>query len=303
MNRPYELCLGTAMWAWTISKKMAFSLLDSWYGQGQRCVDTATNYPINKEAADFRKAELWLKEWIEANGVKDLRIMVKIGSMSNDGSALNNLSPSFLSINHQHYTDLFGQQFDCMMLHWDNRSDKTAIEESVRCMEVLCKDKQSLGFSGIKHPEAYLPVLRSLQQKPFLQAKHNVFQSHLDYYKDLVEYTNIIAYGLSGGGIKLKEESYKNSSSATERNVDLSAIEKQVKDINNKLADFNTKYPRSSVDNMHQLGMLLASLDDRVSGLLIGPSKTAHIQDSLDFATKIEQHKEAYRSLKELIHE
>ena len=54
---------------------------------------------------------------------------------------------------------------------------------------------------------------------------------------------------------------------------------------------------------MHQLGMLLASLDDRVSGLLIGPSKTAHIQDSLDFAIKIKQNKEAYRSLKQLIHD
>ena len=135
MTDPYNICLGTAMWGWTISKEMAFSLLDLWYEKGQRSVDIATNYPINKISTDFRKTEKWLKEWIQLHNIEDLRIMIKVGATSNNGSPENNLSPSFLSINHQHYLDLYGSQFDCMMIHWDNRSDAIAIKDTIDCMQ------------------------------------------------------------------------------------------------------------------------------------------------------------------------
>lgn len=303
MKGTYELCLGTAMWAWTIPQKMAYKLLDCWYENGERCIDTATNYPINKNPKDFRKAEQWLSEWIKKNGVKDLNIMVKVGSLSNDGSPKCNLSPSFLSINHQHYADLFGAQFDCMMFHWDNRDDKHEIQDSVHCMSELCSTNQSIGFSGIKHPEAYIPSLKSLDRKPWLQVKHNVFQSHLDYYKNILEHTSTIAYGLSGGGIKLKESAYNTSSSASERGVDLTLLDKKLESINSKLDNFNASNPDARVENMHQLGMLLASLDQRINGLLIGPSKTEHILDSIDFSKKINTFKAAYLSLKASIND
>ena len=63
-----ELVLGTAMWGWTVDKVTAFQLLDAWYAAGQRKVDTATNYPIDRVPEHFRLAEQILAEWIRANG-------------------------------------------------------------------------------------------------------------------------------------------------------------------------------------------------------------------------------------------
>ena len=60
------LILGTAMWGWTTSPAMAMTLLDQFYAAGGRAVDTATNYPINKNPGDFRQAERMLADWIRA---------------------------------------------------------------------------------------------------------------------------------------------------------------------------------------------------------------------------------------------
>ena len=297
MKEPYQLCLGTAMWAWTISKKMAFDLLDQWYQAGERCIDTATNYPINKNSADFRKAEQWLKEWIDSTGVSDLKIMVKIGALSNDGSSINNLRPSFLSINHQHYSDLFGEQFDCMMIHWDNREDSAAIDESVQCMESLCSSNQALGFSGIKHPTAYLPSIKSLRKKPYLQAKQNALQSHLDYYNELIPFAKTIAYGLSGGGIKLHSD-YSNSSSVNQRGLDLDPFKNRIGHLRVSVNTFNQNNPDTPIENMHQLGMTLAQLDPRIYGILIGPSKPEHLEDTLSFSKRLQTHLSNYEPLK-----
>ena len=293
----YGFCLGTAMWAWTVNEKAAKNLLDLWYENGFRCVDTASNYPINKKAEDFRKAEQWLSQWLISSGVQDLKVMIKVGSIDNSGSPENRLNPSFLSIAHQHYCDLFSEQFDCLMIHWDNRDDSSEIQDSILAMQALCKDRQKLGFSGIKHPTAYKESLYALEEKPFLQAKHNPFQSHLDYYQSILPYCQPICYGLSGGGIKLHAD-YKNDSSASQRNVKINEMEGHIQKIRRLIDDFHREQADVKIENMHQLGMLNAALDERVSGLLIGPSKTEQLEDAIDFLKRIHQHKDLFLSLK-----
>ncbi|MBK6931454.1 MAG: aldo/keto reductase [Saprospirales bacterium] len=78
-----DLLLGTAQWGWTVSSDSAFQLLDAWIGSGRRAIDTATNYPINKIAGDFRAAERLLETYIRTHGLTNLQITMKIGSLDN----------------------------------------------------------------------------------------------------------------------------------------------------------------------------------------------------------------------------
>ncbi len=66
------------MWGWTLTQDECFRIMDAYYEQGGRWVDGATNYPINKNPEDFRRAEQFLSAWIATRGVKDLSIIMKV---------------------------------------------------------------------------------------------------------------------------------------------------------------------------------------------------------------------------------
>ena len=84
------------MWGWSIDRSNCFKLLDYYYEKGFREVDTATNYPINKNKVYFRYAENTIQDWVKTNGVNNLKVIIKVGSLSNDGSTEINLNKSFL---------------------------------------------------------------------------------------------------------------------------------------------------------------------------------------------------------------
>jgi aryl-alcohol dehydrogenase-like predicted oxidoreductase len=114
-----ELCLGTAMWGWSIDRGTAFSMLDYFYSVGGRHVDTANNYPLNENSCDYRKSPLFLSEWCKTRKVDDLKITYKIGSLSNINSPKNNLSPNHLNSQVSWAKDHFGENLSCIMIHWD----------------------------------------------------------------------------------------------------------------------------------------------------------------------------------------
>ena len=66
-----DLILGTALWGWTVPESTCYKLLDRFYEAGFRQIDTATNYPINKDPACFRLSESILINWISTNKVND----------------------------------------------------------------------------------------------------------------------------------------------------------------------------------------------------------------------------------------
>ncbi|NJK72389.1 MAG: hypothetical protein HC926_03385 [Synechococcaceae cyanobacterium SM2_3_60] len=78
-----QIGLGTAMWGWSVDQATAFEILDCFYGAGYRWVDTAMNYPINGNPADFRRSVQMLAAWCRDREVSDLQIICKVGSLSN----------------------------------------------------------------------------------------------------------------------------------------------------------------------------------------------------------------------------
>jgi aryl-alcohol dehydrogenase-like predicted oxidoreductase len=81
------LVLGTALWGWGVGRATAHQILDRYVALGGRIVDTAANYPINKRPEDFAMAANWIADWVDANGVEVLSILVKIGATDNMGES------------------------------------------------------------------------------------------------------------------------------------------------------------------------------------------------------------------------
>ena len=75
-----DLILGTSLWGWTVKKKECFKILDTFYNNGYRWIDTATNYPINSDIKYFRYAENLIAEWIKNNDRFKYRVKNKTGN-------------------------------------------------------------------------------------------------------------------------------------------------------------------------------------------------------------------------------
>ena len=93
-----NLALGTAMWGWTVDKEICFKMLDLFYESGERYIDTACNYPINGLSKDRYASENIIAEWIKINGVNDLNIIYKLGSITNTNTPKYIFMKRFINI-------------------------------------------------------------------------------------------------------------------------------------------------------------------------------------------------------------
>ena len=281
-NTP-TLLLGTAQFGWTTERKTAFELLDAFYKSGFRQVDSATNYPINKNAKDFRAAELLLQEWLRAHGVSDMRVMMKIGSLNNLRTPDCNLSPSFLLMSLENYRNQFRENLDTIMIHWDNRDDISQISETLNALNTIKNEGFSLGLSGIKHPELYAEANKKYDFDFYIQIKNNVLQSDFERYKSFFTNKKYIAYGINAGGIKLNTEEYNAESTLAVRGGDVSNQHEIFKQLELKIAAANENKNRPSIDSFFQLGMIYSFYNPNIYALLIGNSSVAQWQSTFAF--------------------
>lgn len=280
-----SLLLGTAQWGWTVSRTEAFRLLDTWLAFGQRGVDASTNYPINRNPADFRAAERILQEYIQAHGLHDLLITMKIGSMDNLRSPEVNLAPSFVLMMAEEYTRQFGRNLSCVMLHWDNREAEAAIRGSLEALLALEKDfGLRPGLSGIAHPEVYARANRDYGLAFDIQLKHNVFHSDLPRYRPLLEEKRhrVFAYGINAGGVKL-EGQYAPDSTFLARGGNPENVGAKLAKIEALLPQWNTAFVRPPLKTMNHLGLVHAAWEPEIDGILLGVSSVAQLKETLDF--------------------
>ncbi|GAB4490182.1 MAG: hypothetical protein OHK0019_08720 [Saprospiraceae bacterium] len=290
-----SLILGSAQWGWNVSRTEAFRLLDAWLDTGRRDVDCATNYPINRNPADFRAAEKILLEYVQAHGLRDLRITMKIGSLDNMRSPEVNLSPSFVLMIGEEYYRLFDENLDCLMFHWDNRDDVAEIGASLESLVRLQKEASIRpGLSGIKFPEAYSKANEEFNLAFDIQLKHNVFQSDFERYEPLRKTQlsessthRFFAYGINGGGVKL-DEHYEPDSVFLARGGQPEKVAATLEKIRNLLPDWNTAFVRPPVKTMNHIGLIYAGLQPDLSGILLGVSSVSQLKETLDFWRNLE---------------
>jgi aryl-alcohol dehydrogenase-like predicted oxidoreductase len=279
-----DLMLGTAMWGWTTPAQDCYELLDTFYEQGHRLVDGATNYPINKRPEDFRASETILKQWIQANGIRDLRVCMKVGSLDNMFTPDHNLTPSFLLFNLEYYRQHFGDNLACFMIHWDNRSDPEAIEESVAILSRIRKTGLDIGFSGLKNPEVYQELCTKYELgTPWLQLKHNLLYSDRPRYGALADTCRVFAYGLNAGGLKLDPDKYRRDSSLVARSgreqPDTPPI---VADLLTLRKNWHQRDHAPPLDAFYQAALLFGVHSPAIQGLILGGRNREQLINNLN---------------------
>ncbi len=274
------------MWGWTIGKETAMALLDTWYGAGFRQVDTATNYPIDGVADHFRLAENWLAEWIRAHGVTDLRVWIKVGSLTNERSPDHNLSEGFLLLALEHYGYLYGDNLDVFGVHWDNRSEREAIAETLRALEQARASGLRIGLSGIRHPEVWAEVLEGSDMRLLVQVKHNPVQSDLERYGPLHARADFVAYGINAGGLKLDPKAYRPDSSWVVRTGALDEPPLMAS-LRQMVRRWNAAHPDLPVHSFSQLGLCFALRHSDVGRLVVGASSVGQLADTLEQARRV----------------
>lgn len=292
-----SLVLGTAQWGWTVPREEAFRILDAWLGAGYRNIDAATNYPINKNPADFRAAEKILTEYIQANGLHDLDITMKIGALDNMRTPDINLAPSFILMMSEEYKRILGENLGGIMFHWDNRSETGEIRGS---LEALAAVQQNLrlrpGISGIRHPESYDVANRELGLIFDIEGKHNVLYSDIPRYAPFFSLESgahkspvhrFYAYGINAGGLKL-DGPYPAGSTFLVRGGEPEKAASLLAQIRSRLTDWNLAFVRPPVRSMNHLGLIFAGLNPAVHGIILGLRTVAQMQETLDFWRNLE---------------
>lgn len=299
-----NLILGTAMWGWTTPQERCFQLLDAYYAAGGREIDGATNYPINKDPADFRKAEQILREWIKANKVSDLEIMIKVGSVNNMRTPEHNLSKSFLLFCLDEYRSLFGTNLDTFMIHWDNRDDAAAIADSLEALAIARQEGFRIGLSGIRHPEHYQALLKESDRSVCrIQMKHNILYSDYDRYHAFHGHPRFIAYGINAGGLKLTPAAYREDSSLRARGGELDEVPGIVPRIVSFLDGLQAQQELTPPTTLNHLGMVYALGHPDIAQVLVGPSRLEQLQDSIQWARRLaaEDYQEVYQGLLQVV--
>jgi len=269
-----NLILGTALWGWTIPENTCFEILDEFYQSGFRGIDTATNYPINKDKRYFRFAETVLKKWIDANGVNDLKVTIKTGSIDNNGSTENNLTYSSLIMSHDYYREKFEDNLDTFMVHWDNRDDEESISQTISSLNVI-RRKCRVGLSGIKNPGIYFKYLKKTDTVSSIQIKHNIFESHYARYSHFHDLVSFVAYGINAGGLKFDNE-YHALSSISVRSVNTSSYHACLTDLQSLISD--SKICRSFND----VSMVYAINSPGISGIISGASSRKQMKETIE---------------------
>lgn len=278
-----KIILGTAQWGWNVDKQQAFQILDAWIEAGQLEVDAATNYPINRNPDDFRRSEQILLEYIKAHGLSKLRVTMKMGSLDNMRGPEVNLAPSFVQMLGEEYTRLFGANLSCLMFHWDNRQDISAISASLEALVRLCETSGlQPGLSGIAHPELYVQALPMRDHHFTIEVKHNLFQSDFERYKPLWgQGHRFWVYGINAGGLKL-DARYDETSTLTRRGGPSEKSAALIAELNGFLPKWN-QTARPPINSMHQIGLLYARLNKALHGVIVGVSSAAQLQETLIF--------------------
>ena len=281
-----QLVLGTAMWGWSVPKDLCFTLLDKFYLEGGRYIDTATNYPLNDNKDCFKSAERAILEWIEINQIKDLKIIYKVGSLSNSKVPENNISPNYLMNEIERLYNNFGKNLYTIMIHWDNRDDVYEIEQTLNYLSGL--KKIDVGFSGIKHPEIYSHVMNKLEWEiPMtIELKHNFIQTSLSAYKPLFKWNpKLIAYGICAGGLKLSEDKYTEKSYVTlarSKNYHSEMLSKEIEKELSLIIKSNKK-----IGNLYNFAMLFAENTPELYGYIVAPTKIEQLNDIFLFRNTI----------------
>jgi len=276
------------MWGWSIEKSEAFSILDYFYDQGERCIDAANNYPISGNQLDYQKSALFIGEWCRTRRVNDLRITFKVGSVTNTNTPVNNLSQDNLIAQYNWSRECFSENLSCIMIHWDDRDDENAIDETCQTLQKLHRDGIDIGLSGIKNPQLYSKFLMAKEMANInIQVKNNFLFSGLGNYTALEELKpRYWAYGISVSGLKLSEEEYNKNSYVRltkEEGYHKNMLAEKTRVILLRIIKDNNFF-----NNLYHVAIAFSEKEELLHGYMIAPSSLEQMEDIIRFRNLVD---------------
>ena len=277
-----NLALGTAIWGWAVDKEICFKMLDLFYESGERYIDTASNYPINGLSKDRYASENIIAEWIKINGINDVNIIYKLGSIANTNTPKNNLSSEFITNEFNRIITKFNNNKIILMIHWDNRNNINEIKNSLK--HLISLTNTDIGFSGIKYPEKYNEVIQEIgyDQSFYIEAKSNIYQSFINHYDDMSNnVSRIFAYGISVSGLKLNLSDYSKDSYLNLVRDKSFHGEIMTGDLKNKIEELKLK--NKKIKSMYHIGIMLSEVNKNLYGYIVAPRNQSQLFDIINF--------------------
>lgn len=285
MNK--EICLGTAMWGWSVNENVAFNILDRFYDFGGRYIDTAYNYPINGDESKILYSAKLVSRWKKKLGVDDLNIMFKIGSVSNKKTNEIDLSDDNLSKMSILASELFENSLYSLMIHWDNRDGISEIYDTLAYLSGVCEHNRiRLGLSGIKHIEIYSKLINKLSFKQIdQQVKNSFIPDHVENLTKMEKVDfRLWAYGICGSGLKMSTDEYRRDSYVKLVRMGDYHNNAFPDDLRKNIEDYISQ--SNIVDNLYQYSMLQKELDEKYFGYLVSPSRICQLEQIISFKKK-----------------
>jgi hypothetical protein len=276
MAHSKELILGTAMWGWGTDQREALSILDRFVSRGGSRVDTAVNYPIDREPSHWGLALDYICEWVRINGPV-IHVNLKVGALDNSGAARQCLEPIFLSRQVDQQLQRLGNALHMVSVHWDNRDegDESAILDTLGYFRQLNGAGIEIGLSGVRQPQLYASLAPDLKDKWVIQAKcHKFIDDSLRYRSSFPE-NPCWAYGINAGG--MKPETTPGSSF---RLRGIPVNEDWLRQLSHELENTDA-IPKP--ESYHHLALMHIWQHPGIRGVILGPRNGPQLGDTLAF--------------------
>ena len=147
------ILLGTAGWGQKISKSEAYRIVEIFYKNNFRWVDTATNYPINGKPENYGQTVDWLSEF--CNDFPELKVFVKVGSASNLGDSINFVNASYLALIFDLLLSKLNSSLGGIGIHWDNENEDSDRTSVINHFLNIHERGFAIGLSGILRTQNY----------------------------------------------------------------------------------------------------------------------------------------------------
>lgn len=193
-----QAILSTANWGTALDRQQSITMLEAFRGAGGAFVSTANHYPTSAKAAQFGRANDYLKDWLQSNPDDAPKIICKIGQLDNtDTPAVDVSGAAILTA-----TELVrGRLFDALWgvtLAADPRDSAAAIRATWRSLGDLHKTGLNIGLANITNLKVHAKEMSDTSGDLLAHIKLGAnTASEITKYREHVPKTRILldAYG------------------------------------------------------------------------------------------------------------
>jgi hypothetical protein len=188
-----KIILGTADFGGRISFNESERILNIFL-EKYKSIQTSTNYPMSS-VKPFGDTLVFLKNYLDRNSIVS-NLTINIGSLSNEYSNNNDLTPTFFYANFLIFKEMFPNQNLTLAVHWDDQNESRS---DLLDLFYEIQNEVKIGLSGIRFPFNYSSdkIRYECQVNSYIDKQTNSLLS--TDLKKYLKINNMIGYQILGG--------------------------------------------------------------------------------------------------------